>query len=347
MAVDIYSPRMLVAAINQVHAPRRFLIETFFKTERPFDTENVDIDLRKGNRQVAAFVNPLEGGLLVENAGYETVSVKPGYTKEFMPTRPKDAMKRMFGEDYSKPLSPAQREQRALGENLIELDMRINRLEEYMAAQALVNGKIIIKGKKMDHQVDFGYEVGKQKIVLSGSSCWDQSGSDPMYDLENWSESISERNGFVPDMIILGKKAAWALLDNEKVQKRLDIRNFSVGQIDIQSTTELKKKGITYHGMLAPSYIPIYSYSEKVLNPLTNKVEPLIPDDAVILGSTEAGCEMLYGLIQNEYALSSLPRFPHSWIEQDGSARYVQLESAPLASLVNVDAFVSARVLSV
>lgn len=346
MALDIYTPRMLVAAINQVHAPRRFLIETFFKGTRSFTTEKVDIDIRKGNRKVAAFVHPLENGLLVENAGYETKSVPSGYTKEFMPIRPKDSIKRSFGEDYSKPLSPQQREQRTLGENLIELDTRINRLEEYMAAQALVNGKVIVKGKNLDHVVDFGYEVGKQKIILSGSACWDQSGSDPMYDLDDWSEGISERCGSVPSIIIMGKKAARATLDNEKVQKRLDIRNFSVGQMDIQSTAELKKKGITYHGMLAPSYIPIYSYSEKVLNPLTNKVEPLIPDDAVLIGSTDAGCEMLYGLIQNEYALDSLPRFPHSWVEPNGSARYIQLESAPLASLVNVDAFVCARVLS-
>lgn len=344
--INIYSPRLLVAAINKIVAPRRFLIETFFHSQRCFDVEKVDIDIKKGNRDVAAFVHPFENGVLVENAGYETVTVAPGYTKEFMPVRPNQTVKRLFGEDLSKPLNPQQRLQRILGENLDTLDTRINRLEEFMAAQALINGKVIIKGKSMDHQVDFGYETGKQKIILSGGSCWDTSTGDPMYDLDDWSEAIAERCGIAPDIVIVGKRVAKSLLDNQKIKDRLDIKNFDVGQIQIRNTPEMKKKGIIYHGTLAPSNLPIYSYSEKSYNPITNKVESLIPDDAVLVGSTNAGCEMLYGLVQNLHALTGLPRFPHSWAELNGSARYVQLESAPLPSLYNVDAFVSARVLS-
>lgn len=343
--VNIYTPRMLVAALNQIHVPRRFLLSTFFKTQTTFETEKVDIDIKKGGKDVAVYVHPLENGHLVEDSGYSTNSVAPAYTKEVMPITASNVIKRAFGEDYTQPLSPQARAQRKLGENLVTLETRVLRLEEVMAAQALINGKVVVKGKKLDHVVDFGYEIGKHKVALSGTSCWD-NGGDPMFDLDDWSEDISERSGLVPNIIICGKKAVRAIIDNPKVKERLDIRNFNLGNVGPVVDVSDPTTGVKYYGRLMPSNIDIVTYSESYFNPATGKLESLIPEDAVLLGNTEAGCMMLYGLIQNMNSLTAMPRFPWSWIENDGSARYVQLESAPLPNLFQVDAFKVARVLS-
>lgn len=343
--IDIYTPRSLVAAISQANAPKRFILDTFFHHKIEHETEKVDIDIKRGNMDVAVYVHPLEKGNYVENTGYETKTIAPCYTKEIKDIRPGDTIKRLFGEDYSATLSPKQREQRLLGERLFELDTRIVRLEEVMAAQALVHGAVHVNGKLGDFKYDFGYELGRQKIVLSGTKCWDRDG-DPMYDIEDWSEKISERVGMAPGIIIGGKRAIRAIIDNPKIKARLDIRNYHVGEINIEQTEALRKQGVIYHGSLAPANIPIYSYSEKYFNPVTNKIESLIPDDTILLGCTNAGCTMLYGMIQNMYALAPMPRFPHSWAEPDGSARYIQLESAPLPNPAQIDAFISAKVLS-
>lgn len=343
--VNIYTPRALVAAISQVHAPKRFILDTFFHHTIEHETEKVDIDLKKGNMDVAVYVNPLHKGHYVENGGYETRTIAPCYTKEIKDIRPGDTIKRLFGEDYSAPLSPAQREQRLLGERLLELDTRVIRLEEVMAAQALVKGYVEVKGQRENFRYDFGYDIGRQLIILSGSKCWDKEG-DPMYDIQDWSEKISERCGMAPSIIIAGKRAIRAIIDNKKIKERLDIRNYHVGEISIEQTEELRRQGVIYYGMLAPSNIPIYSYSEQYYNPITEQVESLIPDDTVLLGCTNAGCVMLYGMIQNTYALAPMPRFPYSWAELDGSARYIQLESAPLPNPAQLDAFISAKVLS-
>lgn len=345
MTISIYDPRTLVAALDQCRSPHQFLVNTFFSSVKTFNTQKVDMDIRQGSRQIAAYVNPLENGRVVERAGYETITVYPCYTKEIMVIRPDDTVTRAFGEDYSKPLSAVQREQRLLGEGLVNLDERVVMLEEVMSAQALINGSIYVKGQKNDFQLDIGYTPGRQKITLSGSSCWDKSG-DPMYDLDDWSTTIGQRCGMAPDIIICGNRAARAILDNEKVQKRLDLRNFHVGEINISENRELARQGVQYQGVLAPSNIPIYTYNETYVDPLTGKLVPLIPDDSVLMGCTSAGCQMLYGMIQNLNSLAPMPRFPHSWMAQDGSARYIQLESAPLPNLYQVDAFISARVLS-
>lgn len=343
--LNIYTPPMLIAALEQCYSPRRFLLDTFFSSVKTFKTKTVLIDIKQGDRDVAAFVHPLEKGRFVENAGYETISVAPCYTKEIKSVNPDDTTTRQFGEDFLTPLTPIQREQRLLGEHLTSLDRRIGRLEEVMAAQALVNGSIYVKGEKSDFQLDLGYTPGRQKIILSGDSCWDKRG-DPMFDLDDWAETISERCGMAPTIIIVGKRVLRALLDNEKIMKRLDNRNFHVGELGSAREQLLAEQGVLYHGSLAPSNIPIYTYSEKYRNPITGKIESLIPDDVVLIGCKSAGCQMLYGMIQNLFSLESLPRFPLSWTEPDGSARYVQLESAPLPNLYQIDAFISARVLS-
>ena len=345
--LNIYDKRMLIAALEQCYAPKRFLLDTFFKKVKTFLTTKVDIDIKQGDRNIAAYVHPLEGGRLVENAGFETRTIEPCYTKEFKMINPNDTVTRLFGEDYSAPMTPSQREQRLLGEKLTSLDERIVRLEELMAAQALVNGFVYVKGVKNDYKVDLGYTQGRQKIVLSGDSCWDKGG-DPMFDLDEWAETIAERSGLAPTIIVMGRKVLRALYNNQKIKDRLDIRNFNVGEISTATSQVLPggNKGVIYHGSLAPSNIPIYTYNEKYRNPVTDKIEPLIPDDTVLMGSESAGCIMLYGMIQNLHSLEARPRFPHTWIEPDGRARYIQLESAPLPNLYQVDAFISARVLS-
>ncbi|MDQ7104202.1 major capsid protein [Serratia sp. MF2] len=345
--VDLYQPRMLVAALHQAASPRRFLMKTFFKNIKTHDTKTVDLDIRKGKRTVAAIVHPLHNGKVVERAGFTTNTVHPAYTKELIPMRPGDTVSRAFGEDYSTPLTPQQRAARILGEDLSELDDRLTRREEVMAAQALFNGKVHVLGEGLDFEVDFGYEQDRHLITLSGSDTWD-SGGDPMRDLDNWSRATVARCGLKPDIAIMGKNVSWAVLDNEKVKERLDIRNFFMGAMGpVQSGAIAEEEdGVTWHGRLAPSNIDLYTYDELWLNPLTGEEEPLIPDDAIFLGSTRAGCLMQYGLIQNMYALGSMPRFPLSWTENNGSARWLQLESAPMPNPYQVDAFTVARVLS-
>jgi len=68
----------------------------------------------------------------------------------------------------------------------------------------------------------------------------------------------------------------------------------------------------------------------------------------VILGSTVAKTARHYGAIQDvEFPGDvSVSRFPKSWIEKDPSRRILMVQSAPLVSLHQVDAFAAAKVLT-
>ncbi|RXT59590.1 major capsid protein, partial [Pseudomonas syringae] len=76
--------------------------------------------------------------------------------------------------------------------------------------------------------------------------------------------------------------------------------------------------------------------------------QPMIPAGGLILGATSTRNAMLYGAIQDLEAIESglveAARFPKSWTTQEPSARWLKLQSAALAGLLEPDAFIYAKV---
>jgi len=342
--VNLYQPRTMLRALDQVKVPRRFFHETFFGTVVTHTTKDVEFDVRTKNRRVARFVNPIHDGVLVEREGFATFKTSPGYIKEMTSLRPQETDSRAFGENIYTPMSPAQRAARLLGEDLAMLDERLVRLEEKMCAEAILEGRVTVKGKAIDNSVEFGYEVGKHIKILSGTGLWSDPSADPMRDLDNWRREILQRCGIAPNICLTGSEAAWAIMDNAKVKERLNILNYTMGKI---APGQPSRPGISYYGdlMLSSGVVSLYSYDEWYTDPETGEDVPLMPNNKVLLGSTEARAEFHYGLIQNLRSLGAQTRFAFSWEKPDGSARFVQLESAPMPNLYQPDAFIVATVL--
>ncbi|MDP2444166.1 major capsid protein, partial [Pseudomonas sp.] len=76
--------------------------------------------------------------------------------------------------------------------------------------------------------------------------------------------------------------------------------------------------------------------------------QPMIPAGGLILGSTNTRNAMLYGAIQDldaiESGLVEASRFPKSWVTPEPSVRWLKLQAAPLAGLLEPDAFIYAKV---
>ncbi len=60
--ISIYDPRTMGKVIRRMAPVRTFFRTTFFKNPLPFATKSVDVDMKKGNRELAPFVNPRIGG---------------------------------------------------------------------------------------------------------------------------------------------------------------------------------------------------------------------------------------------------------------------------------------------
>lgn len=337
----IYEPRTMLAALRQNPVPRRYFQQTFFRRVQTHTSKTVEMDVQKTKRRVAGYTGPAAPAKVVERDSFYTVETKPAYIKEKVPTRVADLLTRPMGTNVYDPVTPLQRAATLMGEDLRMLEERLVRREELMCAEALINGKITIRGDGIYETVDFGYVAGEHIITLSGGSLWNTDTGDPQKDVDDWRTMINKRCGIIPNRLIVGNGVYWAIMRNKKVLESLDNRRVELGVIRPSDLPE----GVRYLGTLMPSALDVYAYDEWYTDPLTGEDKPLVPDDVVLLGSTEARCSMNYGLIQNLKCAAAIPRFPSTWEEDDGSARYLQLESAPLPNLYQADAFLVAHVI--
>lgn len=349
MAVDLFETRTMLEMLEQRIPVRTWFLNTFFNRTKTFGTEAVDIDIRRGRRRLAPFVNPKREGKLVEKRGFHTQSYKPAYVKPKMITTAEDILKRQAGNIiYRTNEGPATYAAKQLGQDMAELDEMITRREEWMAAQALTTGKVRIIGEGVDDEMDFQF-LATHLPVLSGSSLWsDHANATPLDDLKAWKRMAAKDSGISPSVALFGLQAIDNFMKCEQVigtdgggKNLFNMRAVDIGEIKPQ----LLPNGVTYYGRLTEIGIDIYTYEEWYVDDIDENEYPMMPEDRVLMGSPLARCERLYGAIKDLDALAPTARFPKTWKENDPSERILMVQSSPLMVPVEVDAFVSATVL--
>jgi len=343
---NIFERRYMLEALEELREPTTFFVKKFFSNQIEFDTEHVDIDILKGTRRVAAYVNPRSQGQVVDRAGFTTYTYNPPYVKPKMATTAEDLMKRVPGEVlYSNNMSPTQRGAMQVGEDMAELDAMISRAEELQAGQALIDATIEVHDvdgenivaditfpRDSDHTVD---------LTETGSTEWGETGVDIPANLRAWRALNIKDSGIASDIIVMGSDAADEFLKDNTVRNLLDNRRIEIGKL----VDEAQELGVTYLGNLMG--MDIYQVDEWYIVPSTGVETALMPAKKVLVGSTRARCDRLYGAIRDvEDGLMAMARYPKTWTEKDPSVRWLQLHSAPLLVPTQVDAFVVATVMS-
>ena len=97
--VSIYDPRYLAEVVRTTPPVHTFFLDTYFSNIKTFPTKGVDIDIVKGDRQMASFVHPLVGGQVLRDQGYKTESFTPPLINPLTITTANDALERAPGED--------------------------------------------------------------------------------------------------------------------------------------------------------------------------------------------------------------------------------------------------------
>jgi len=335
MAYDMFSAYALTDAIQTIPKCTKGILNTFFRGTKNFDTEYVELHMKKGKRRMAPFCSDNSQATIIAKDGFDVLTFKPARIRMKKNFEAKDMQVRGMGQPihYQGSSSPNARLQSQIGEDLADLDERIAFREEWMAAKALTTGKVPVIGDGVNTEIDYLFESW-QLPTLTGTAVWTNAASDPLSDLRGWATSISQKSGLVADVVLLGKDAANALLKNVNVLKALDNRRVQMGLIDISNLA----KGLRYLGNLEG--IEIFAYNEWYWDGSVD--QPMIPDDQVIIGSTQAGSSMYYGLVLDLKAGGFVgTRFSKSWEQEDPSVRWILAESRPIPSINQVSAYMA------
>lgn len=344
--VKIYDPRYLAEVVRQAPPVHTFMRDTFFTNRKTYPTEWVDIDMMKGDRRMAPFVNPRAGGKNLPGAGYETKSWKAPLVNPSDVTYADQLMKRMPGETLYGGMTPAQRAAKKLMEDYQRINDAVTRREEWMCARAMVDGKIIVKGEGVYAEIDF---LHTNRVKLAAAKQWGKSGVKILDDLDAWEEMVRV-NGFANvDMAIMGKTALKKFLEDEKVQKALDNRRIEMGLIHPKDLPN----GVKYIGHLNSPNLDIYTYSEVFLDDWTDPenptIQPLVPGNVVMLASSSANYVMAHGQCSyideaENWVTAETERLMRSYVLRNPDRRMLEVQSRPLPIPDKVDSWFVAEV---
>lgn len=346
--VNIYEPRYMARVVETAPPMHTFLRDTFFTETELATSENIDIDLVKGSRKMAAFVHPRAGAEIIPDAGYETKSFTAPLLNPADLSTAEKYMTRLPGETLYSGMTPADRAARQLIKEHKKLEDAVTRREEWMCAQALTTGKIPVVGKGINAVIDFGLT---NIVSLDGTSKWGGTAAKPLSNLSDWADQVAD-NGFANvDMAIMGKEALRKFLEDANVQKILDNRRFYIGEIAPRDMPN----GVRYVGHINSPALDIYTYSEKFLDDWTDpedpELKPLIPDNMVLMLPSNAQFTMGYGIctyiddVSKQWVSVEGRRVLHSYVEHNPDRRMLELQARPLPIPTKVDSWLAATVL--
>lgn len=337
--MEIYDLQTLIQVLRvQPKSVNQFFRTNWFGRTMTFDNDTIMFDKVFGDdRFIAPFVAPNVNGRPSRLLGYETVSFKPAYVKMEDTVDPTVPFERLAGEAISVgSLTAQQRYDASKAELMRQQRVKLDNLHEVMAAKALIDARITIKGESYPEvEVDFRRDASLTQ-VLTGAALWSAAGTaTPLADLKLMRVRANNLSGARITKHIFGGDA-WEAFASRVDLKELMRREYAgAGQNTRMTLITEGYEGIEYmgtiEGMDGQGRIEAWVHTGKYREFETGAEQFVLDQKSVVGISDMVEGVQCYGAIKHRLAeWKAMPMFPHNWVSQDGSAEYMTLQSAPL-----------------
>lgn len=328
MIEKYYEPKYLYGLLKELSPINAFFRKNYFAEKITFPTETVTFERMNAYRKAASFFNDDMPAPVDKREGYSVRSYKPQLIGKSRVIDIPAIKNKLAGEaPYNSGVSPEERAAEIAANDLEQLQGAIQRKEEILCSKLKQDGKIIIDGDAINGVVEYGFT----NIEETASADKWASGYDILGKLEATSDKLLQ-DGINPDMLILGKKAADALLANTKIAKLLDNRRINFGEIVPGGLAN----GVQYLGKLiaAGVYLDLYLYRDFYKDD-DGQVKPYIDDGTVIMQNSQEKNYMLYGAVNyigddDEFVTSMNDYVPYTITSKDPPVKKLIVASRPL-----------------
>lgn len=344
--LDLFSTYVLQAITQEIVPEQSFFRDRYFPTGEGdiFASDKVLTEYKDGDRKMAAFVAERVGDIPVDRTGYAIHEYTPAYIGLSRILTIDDLKKRGFGEALYANSTQAERAARLQLEDLADLDKRIARREEWMAAQTMINNACTMQtyiddttqGEQL--HVQFYDNSSNHTYTISSSNRWDTQNGDFFADVKAMCRLLSKRGLKAADLV-LGTDAADAILNITKVQNLLDKNSgIIIGQIDQELS---KYDGVVYMGTLnfGGYKLNLISVDETYVDS-SNQEQKYFPATSAMVTAPNCG-HMMYGQItqidygSSEFTTHTGKRIPKFMLDQINDIRKIRLACRPLAAPKN------------
>lgn len=332
----VYDTNTLLGVVEGLEPFEPFLLNMFFPHLVTFGTSTISFDDVAEDMRLAPFVSPLVAGKVMKTKGGNLKTFKPAYLKPKDVVDPERVLMRRPGEAIGGQMSPQARRNAIIADILSSHRKKILRRIEFMAAQVLLKGKVIVEGEDYPTvEVDYGRDAANT-VALVGNARWGEATATPLDDIENWAAQAE-----APITTLVMDRHAY-----RNFAKNVDVKNVLDGRRNSRSTLEVGPdtgRLYSYKGTLSGD-LEVWVYSGYYRDDTGKKI-PFLPENTVIAGSAALDGVRAFGAIMDaEAGYQALEMFPKNWISHDPAVEFVMTQSAPLPIPRRVDAVVAATV---
>lgn len=336
-----------VMRVQRTSAPSFWL--QFFPRTINFDTPEILWDkVYEDNRKLAPFVIPTAQGRPQRLPGYTTVAFAPAYIKIKDVVHAQMHVARMAGEQLvTGSMTMDQRRDAVIGYLLGMQKTKIFNRFEWLAARAVIDGKVTISGEDYPEvEVDFRRDPNLTGTLV-GTAAWSDAAAKPLDSLRTMRKAVANASGARVTRHIFGGDA-WDMF-----AARVDLKelmNSQFGGLDVNVTRMWEgAEGMEYMGHIAGSNgggrIEAWVNTSKYIDPDTGSEAFYLDQKTVVGVSDQVQGVRCFGAIMDKRAgYRPLEIFTKNWDDEDPSVEYLLAQSAPLMVPRQPDATYSLKV---
>ena len=342
--LNFFDTYQLMAITEEIVPQATFFKDRYFPTGAAdiFASDKVLTEYRNGDRKMAAFVAPRAGDIPVDRRGYAIHEYEPAYIAPSRILSLDDLKKRGFGEALYPGMTQAQRALQLQKDDLADMEARISRREEWMAAQTMINNACTMQ-EYIDanttgetNTVQFYDSTSDHTYTVS--NVWNGGSGDFFGDVKAMCKLLAHR-GLPAADLVLGSDAADAILDIQKVRDLLDKNSGIItGEINAALT---KYDGVAFMGIInfGGFRLNLFDVSESYVADNGTDTAYFPAKSAMV---SAPGCgHMMYGSVtqidfgSTEFTTHAAKRVPKFVVDQAKDVRKLRLATRPLAAPKN------------
>jgi hypothetical protein len=348
---ELYDSAELYGVIQTIRTGPKFFLDRFFRATPFYSTAEYIVfdEVLEGLPVMAPFVSPIVQAKPQKRHGQTAKIFSPAYVKPKHFVKPGDFVRRQPGQPLLQPADLGARMDQARLDLLAYQKRQIEARWEWMAAQAVVNGKVTVAGEDYPAvEVDFGRDT--DHTVTLSSNYWSSTTTDIGAHLEAWSDMILQATGFPGTDLIMAPEI-WSLFrKNEQVLKDADLRRAVSNVPNLQPMPAYE--GVRYAGKWGEFDLWVYAGRFREQDGTTSRAIGAKQVVMTAAPSEEDGTGGLHGIrafgaIQDKKAgLQPTDIFPKTWEEEDPSGEQIMSQSAPLMIPGRPNATIRAQVVA-
>lgn len=343
--VNLYDTSTLLGVYQDVAPVSSYWLNLCFGSIVVSDDEYIDFEKLVENRKLAPLVIPTSQGVGIYDKASSVTRLKPAYVKPKDAVSPSRLIKKSAesGGVLLANQTPQQRGNAIVADIIRTHANAIDRREEWLAAGAILDGKVTLKGDNYPEAiVDFG-RAANHTVVLGSGARWGDSGVSIIDNIQTWVDRVKKAPfGGIVNRITVGVDV-WAVMRKDaELLKLLDttIR----GSNDVLNRSLRTGEEAELVGRLGNLEVWVYSgYYQDASGAAVNYMSP---KDIVLTGPNVMGVRAYGAILDHDANLQALRVFPKMWKQPDPSVMYIMHQSAPLMVPVNTNNTLKATVLA-